>query len=84
MQVSGYTIDVMKSNGFYFAAGALAFQLGRECRYGCHTGMRSSRDEAIAAFERGWHAAFAMLATFSLVSKGGLNRPLATMRLARI
>lgn len=57
MQVTGHTVDVMKGQGLFFAAGALAFQLGRDRRYGCHFGMRSSRDEAILLFERGWDAA---------------------------
>jgi hypothetical protein len=50
------TIDTLKSEGRYFEAGVAARQEGRECYYGCHFGMRSSRDRAIAEFTAGYNA----------------------------
>lgn len=56
MQMSN-TLHVLKSEGHYFAAGALAFSIGHDRSYGCHFGMRSTRDAAIEAFNRGYDAA---------------------------
>lgn len=41
-----------------FAAGALAYIVGHQCLYGCHYGLRSSREWAREQFGKGWHAAF--------------------------
>ena len=49
-------IDTLKSEGRYFKAGVAARQEGRECYYGCHFGMRSTRDRAIAEFTAGYNA----------------------------
>lgn len=57
MRTTLNVIDNLKVDGMYFAAGALAFSLGCECNYGCHFGMRSTRDVDAAEFKRGWHAA---------------------------
>jgi hypothetical protein len=51
------TIDNLKSEGFYFAAGALAFSLGYpETSYGSHFGMRSDIGRARAEYLEGWQA----------------------------
>lgn len=51
------TIDNLKSEGLYFAAGALAFSLGYpETSYGCHFGMRSEIKQARADYLAGWKA----------------------------
>ena len=49
-------INTLKSEGRYFEAGVAARQEGRECYYGCHFGMRSTRDSAIAEFTSGYNA----------------------------
>lgn len=51
------TIDILKGEGHFFSAGALARQLGHPCQYGCHFGLRSGRDAAVREFTRGWEAA---------------------------
>lgn len=51
------TVEKMKSEGLYFAAGALAFSLRLPMDYGCHYGMRSDRAAAILSFNAGWKAA---------------------------
>lgn len=48
MPISPSVIDDLKASGSYFAAGALARDLGRDRNYGCHFGMRSSLDHARA------------------------------------
>lgn len=50
-------VHVLKMEGQFFAAGAVAFAAGHDRTYGCHFGMRSTRDAAIEAFYRGWDAA---------------------------
>ena len=40
-------VDRLKSEGHYFAAGAAARSYGHTSSYGCHLGMRSTRDFAI-------------------------------------
>lgn len=52
-------IEKLKSEGHFFAAGALAFATEQTDAYGCHYGMRSDRDAAIAEFKRGFAAAAA-------------------------
>ena len=49
-------ISELKSEGRYFEAGVLARQSGEACYYGCHFGMRSTRENAIAEFTAGYHA----------------------------
>jgi hypothetical protein len=49
-------IDALKSEGRYFEAGIAARKEGSECCYGCHFGMRSTRDRAIAEFTAGYTA----------------------------
>lgn len=51
------TVHILKTEGSYFAAGAVAFSAGMDRNYGCHFGMRSSRDAAIEQFYRGYDAA---------------------------
>lgn len=50
-------IDEMKSAGEFAKAGALSFAEGKGRDYGCHFGMRSTRDVAIAEFQRGYDEA---------------------------
>ena len=57
MKLSPQIIEDLKSAGHYFAAGAVAKALGGGRFYGCHFGMRSTRDAAIAEFYRGFDAA---------------------------
>jgi hypothetical protein len=51
------TIDELKSQGQYREAGAEAFRTGRDRGYGCHFGMRSTRDYARREYEAGWDEA---------------------------
>jgi hypothetical protein len=51
------TVEDLKSEGLYFTAGAMAFQIGHPRGYGCHYGMRSDRDASTAEFYRGYDAA---------------------------
>lgn len=51
------TVEDFKSEGLYFAAGALTFQLGHVRGYGCHYGMRSTLESDRAEFYRGYDAA---------------------------
>lgn len=51
------TIDDLKAQSLYFAAGALAYSLGYpETSYGCHFGMRSDIERARAEYREGWQA----------------------------
>jgi hypothetical protein len=47
-------VEALKSEGRYVHAGALAAALGENLAYGCHYGMRSTRDGAMAAFRDGF------------------------------
>ena len=47
----------LKNAGLYFAAGAMACEMGEPNLYGCHIGMRSTLDYAKAQFSAGWNAA---------------------------
>jgi len=49
-------IEALKAKGEYRQAGAAARKAGFERCYGCHYGMRSSRDSAIAEFNAGYDA----------------------------
>ena len=49
-------IDELKSEGRYFEAGKLARELGRDCYFGCHFGLRSERDRAVEEFTAGYNA----------------------------
>lgn len=51
--ITNRTIDALKAEGHYFAAGAVAAALGRDANYGCHFGMRSTCDYAKREFARG-------------------------------
>lgn len=55
-KLSPRMIEELKEAGHYFAAGVVAKALGGARFYGCHTGMRSTRDYAIAEFNRGYDA----------------------------
>lgn len=57
MTVNLRTIDELKIAGHFFAAGALAFEMKQQRNYGCHFGMRSTRDADRDAFNLGWDAA---------------------------
>jgi hypothetical protein len=52
-----HTVEDLKSEGMYFAAGALRFQIGLTRHYGCHFGFRSFLDDAREEFYRGYDAA---------------------------
>jgi hypothetical protein len=46
---------IEKNKGYHpFTAGALAYMLGKTDYYGCHYGMRSTRQWAIEQFKQGW------------------------------
>lgn len=47
-------VEEMKADGHMHAAGALARSLGMSRNYGCHYGMRSTRDRDAAQFIAGW------------------------------
>ncbi len=51
------TVEDFKAEGLFFTAGALAFQIGLPRSYGCHYGMRSTKDADAAEFYRGYDAA---------------------------
>ena len=55
--INARTIETLKAEGMFFAAGALQFQLGHALSYGCHYGMRSTRDANISEFRNGYIAA---------------------------
>ena len=55
--VTARMVEDLKSQDMFFAAGALQNQLGHALAYGCHYGMRSTRDSAVAEFRAGWLAA---------------------------
>lgn len=57
MNVTYRTAEDIRIAGHYFAAGALAASLGKERYYGCHVGMRSTREASMEAFFRGYDAA---------------------------
>lgn len=46
-------IERLKSEGFYYQAGTLAAALGHDDNYGCHYGLRCSRDYAVEQFKLG-------------------------------
>ena len=56
------TVDELKVDRLFFEAGVEAFKQGAPRSYGCHFGMRSSRDYAINEFYRGYDAAPYILA----------------------
>ena len=57
--VTSRTIDDLKSEGHFFAAGALAHALGYPSNsYGCHFGMRSTLGASKAAYRAGWEASW--------------------------
>ena len=58
-------IEVLKSDSRFVHAGALAFILGHDCSYGCHYGMRSTRNRAIELFTAGFVSAKNDYETFS-------------------
>lgn len=51
------SVEDLKSEGLYFTAGALQFQLGHARSYGCHYGFKSDRDLCRDEFHRGYDAA---------------------------
>jgi hypothetical protein len=50
-------IDQLKTEGRFHEAGRLAHEQGAGRAYGCHFGMRSTRDAAIRAFLAGYDEA---------------------------
>jgi hypothetical protein len=46
-------VEILKSEGRYAHAGALSFILDLGSIYGCHYGMRSTRDQAMREFVEG-------------------------------
>lgn len=50
-------IEDLKASGHYFAAGAVAKQIGGMRYYGCHYGMRSTKERDMAEFFAGYDAA---------------------------
>lgn len=50
-------VENLKSDGLFFTAGAMQFQLGHALSYGCHYGLRSTRDHDVAEFRAGYEAA---------------------------
>lgn len=57
MNITTRTVDDLKEANHFFAAGALAWQLGHGRAYGCHFGMRSTVERDRAEFFRGYDAA---------------------------
>lgn len=57
MEITYNIVNALKADGKFYTAGALARELGHDRNYGCHLGMRSTRDAAIDAFQRGWDGA---------------------------
>jgi hypothetical protein len=55
-KLSYHTVDALKSEGHYFAAGAVAKALGCGPYYGAHAGMRSTFESARNEFYRGYNA----------------------------
>jgi hypothetical protein len=55
--MSPQVIEQLKAAGHYFAAGAVAQQIGGGRFYGCHLGMRSTKDASQAEFFAGFDAA---------------------------
>ncbi len=47
-------IEQAKSNSQYRLAGQLAFLAGQSDYYGCHFGMRSTKDQAVSEFKAAW------------------------------
>lgn len=50
-------VETLKSEGLFFTAGALQFQLGHALAYGCHYGLRSTRERDVAEFRAGYESA---------------------------
>lgn len=48
------SIEELKAEGDYRLAGRLAYALRRERIYGCHYGLRITRDQSAAEFYLGW------------------------------
>jgi hypothetical protein len=51
------TVEDLKSEGLFFTAGAMLFQIGHGRSYGCHYGMRATLDADREEFYRGYDAA---------------------------
>lgn len=72
-------IEIQKSMGNYRLAGQMARLLGLDPTYGCHYGMRSTRDEAMSEFALGWvevDEALVNGSAFQTREYLGLNEPL--------
>lgn len=54
--INAQTVEALKADGLYFEAGVLARAIGTGPDYGCHYGMRSTRNAAIATFNLGYNA----------------------------
>ncbi len=54
--IDHHTVEDLKVQGHYFAAGVLAATIGGECNYGCHFGMRSELEFARSEFRQGYNA----------------------------
>ena len=51
------TVESLKTEGLFFTAGAMLFQIGYGRSYGQHYGMRSTLELDRAEFYRGYDAA---------------------------
>ena len=48
------TVEQFKAKGRYLEAGHAQAMAGEPCAYGCHYGMRSEREAALAEFRKGY------------------------------
>jgi hypothetical protein len=71
-------VEKLKSEGRFVHAGALAAALGGNLNYGCHYGMRSTRDGAMAAFRDGFLWASTDMRTAEIVEKVSSSRYVAS------
>lgn len=56
MSACNQLVEALKANGAYFAAGAAAREFGLGPAYGCHFGLRATRNADMAAFRAGYDA----------------------------
>lgn len=52
--LNAQTVENLKADGFYFAAGVIAATLKLEGNYGIHYGMRSDLEKAKKEFKAGF------------------------------
>lgn len=67
-QLTSQDVERLKSEGRFVHAGALAAALGDNLSYGCHYGMRATRDGAMAAFRDGFLWASTDMRTTEIVA----------------